>query len=315
MTADEIRRERDALVERHGPWTAHNVRLAQDVWTISQEPAGDEVKLRRVTQIVSDLCGGSLAGVRVLDLACLEGMYALELARRGADVVGIEGRESSVEKARFAARALDLERVEFVQDDVRNLSVERYGSFDVVLCLGILYHLDVPDLFAFVERASEACRRALVADTAVGARASETHRHDGQPYRGRRLVEHAPGSTPDERLQAVWSSLDNVSAFALTRPSLETLLARCGFSSVYECHVPAEPAKEVDRVTLLALKGTPVGGLLAPAPVEDAAAVPERPPVGRRLEASRVFSAGGHVVPPPLRARVRRLLGAETRRH
>ena len=49
----------------------------------------------------------------------------------------------------------------------------------------------------------------------------------------------------EERLAAVWSSLDNVTAFALTRPSLERLLARSGFTSVYECHVPAEPAKEV----------------------------------------------------------------------
>jgi hypothetical protein len=129
------------------------------------------------------------------------------------------------------------------------------------------------------------------------------------------LAEHDPHSTEEERLAAVWSSLDNVSAYALTRPSLETLLARSGFTSVYECHVPAEPEKQFDRLTLLALKGTGVGELLAPAPTEDASFVPERPPLARRLERSRLWTRGRTIVPRPLRARLRRLLGAETRHH
>ncbi|MFN2627991.1 MAG: class I SAM-dependent methyltransferase [Gaiellaceae bacterium] len=311
--AETVRREQGEIERRFGAWTAHNVRLAEGVYTISSEPAGDEVKLRRVTQIVSDLAGGELEGLRVLDLASLEGMYAFELARRGADVVAIEGREANIEKARFAARTLGLDSIRFLHGDVRALSRAEHGEFDVVLCLGILYHLDVPDLFELVERVSEVCRRALVVDTAVGT-GGEEHRHDGHRYRGRRLTEHTPDSTEDERLAALWSSLDNVSAVALTRASLESLLARCGFTSVYECHVPAEPAKEIDRTTLLAIKGPPVGRLLSPQPAEDAASVPERPPLGRRLEASR-FRALGRLVPPVLRARIRRILSAEMRHH
>src|SRR5207244_4569280 len=129
------------------------------------------------------------------------------------------------------------------------------------------------------------------------------------------LVEHDPASSAEERLRALWSSLDNATAFALTRPSLERLLARSGFTSVYECHVPAEPAKQVDRVTLLALKGELADALLAPAPREHPAGVPERPPLGRRLEAARVWTLGRWLAPRPLRARLRALLGAETRRY
>jgi SAM-dependent methyltransferase len=312
---DALLREKAELEARHGAWTAHNIRLAEGVYTRSPAPAGDEVKLRRVTQVVSDLCNGSLEGVRVLDLACLEGMYALELAQRGAEVVGIEGRAANVEKSRFAARALGLDAEMFVQDDIRNLSSETYGEFDVVLALGILYHLDVPDLFDVVARIAASCRRALVVDTSVGARRLETVDHRGRSYRGRRLVEHAPDSTADERLGAVWSSLDNTTAFALTRASLETLLGHSGFTSVYECHVPAEPGKEVDRVTLVALKGTPVVELLSPTPPESAAEVPERAPLARWIEASGLLALGRHAVPRPLRAHLRRLLGTETRRH
>jgi SAM-dependent methyltransferase len=312
---ESLRLEKEALEASFGPWTAHNVRLADDLYTMSDRPTGDEVKLRRVTQVVSDVCAGTLDGIRVLDLACLEGMYALELARRGAEVVAIEGREANIEKARFAARALGLERIEFLQEDVRDLSRDRHGEFDVVLCLGILYHLDAPDLFPFVERIAEVCARVLVVDTATAAQASESLESDGQVYRAQRLVEHDPESSQEERLEAVWSSLDNASAVALTRPSLVSLLGRSGFTSVCDVSVPAEPAKQLNRVTLLALKGSPVGPLLAPGPDEDAATVPERPPFAQRLEGSRLWSAGRLAIPKSLRARLRGTLGAETRKH
>jgi len=311
---DAVRRERAELEARRGPWTAHNIRLGDGIATLSEAPTGDEVKLRRVTQIVSDLFCGDLAGLRVLDLACLEGMYAIELARRGAEVVAIEGREANLDKARFAARVLGLE-VDFRLGDVRDLSRELHGEFDAVLCLGILYHLDADDLFPFVERLHEVTRRALVVDTGISIRAGETRAWQGHEYRGETLVEHAPESTEEERRQAVWSSLDNPSAWALTRPSLLRLLAETGFTSAYECWVPAEPAKTPERVTVVALKGEPVAELVSPAPPTDAAAVPERPPPGARLPGTRLWAAARLATPKPLRARIRRLVGAETRRH
>src|SRR6185312_3239744 len=72
MDGAAVRREHADLVARLGPWTAHNVRLADGFYAIGPEPSGDEVKLRRVVQVVSDLLDGRVAGARVLDLACLE---------------------------------------------------------------------------------------------------------------------------------------------------------------------------------------------------------------------------------------------------
>ncbi len=311
---DAIRREQAEIEARFGPWTAHNVRLADGVYTLSDAPAGDEVKLRRVTQIVSDLFDGRIDGLRILDLACLEGMYALEFARRGAEVVAIEGREANLEKARFAAHALALE-VDFRLGDVRELSRDVHGEFDVVLCLGILYHLDAPDVFHFVERMAEVCRRALIVDTSVAASGNEERTYDEHAYRGTSLFEHDPSSTAQERLTAVWSSLDNPTAWAPTRPSLLTLLGRAGFTSVSECWVPAEPGKGPTRITLIALRGRPETLCITPQPLEPPDSVPERTPVGARLPSMRLWAAGRFAVPRPLRARIRRLLGAETRRH
>jgi SAM-dependent methyltransferase len=315
MEPDEIRHEVSQLVARDGPWTAHNLRLADGVFTIGPEPAGDEVKLRRVTQTVADLCGGDLHGVRVLDLACLEGMYALELAKRGAAVMAVDGREVNLAKVRLAARALGV-AIDVQLGDVRDLSRDRHGTFDVVLCLGLLYHLDAADLFPFVQRLAEVCDKALIVDTHTPDSQTEERRYDGHPYTGRVLVEHAPDATEEDRLRAVWSSLDNPFAFALTKPSLVRLLARSGFTSVHETHLPAEPEKVIGRTTLVALKGSPIGRLLTPDPATRADDVRERPPLSTRLVATRAWSSiGRRALPRALRARIRGALGVETRRH
>jgi SAM-dependent methyltransferase len=314
MDVDAIRREKSAIEERYGPWTAHNVRLADGLYTIAPEPSGDEVKLRRVVQVVHDVFE-RVDRLRVLDLACLEGMYALELAARGADVVAIEGREANLAKARFAARVLGLEdRIDFRLGDVRELSRDKHGEFDAILCLGILYHLDAPDAFPFVGRLAEICGRLLVVDTNVSLAPRDEYRRDGATYKGETLFEHDPSSSEEERLKAVWSSLDNPSAWIPTRPSLLSLLARAGFTSVAECWIPAEPEKTSGRITLVALKGTPQEPQLTPAPPSDRSAVPERPPLGARMPRMRLWRLG-RLLPSPVRARIRRALGVETRRH
>ena len=49
--------------------------------------------------------------------------------------MGVEIREASIEKARFVKDVLALDNLELAQDDVRSLTAEKYGIFDVVLCL------------------------------------------------------------------------------------------------------------------------------------------------------------------------------------
>ena len=273
MDADLIERRKQQIVDRFGPWTAHNILLGDDVYTIKKGIAGDEIKLRRVLQIVSDLSQRPLASLRVLDLACLEGMYAVELARHGAEAIGIEGREANIEKARFAKDVLALEKLSFVQDDVRNLSLEKYGSFDVVLCLGILYHLDMPDVVRFLERIAQVCQGFAVIDTHVSAARERAYAYGGRTYWGRVFKEHETSSTSEDRARQLWASLDNPDSVWLTRSSLYNALLHAGFTSVYECRVPGESVKPVDRVTLVAMKGQRPDLLSSPLlgaqPIED----------------------------------------------
>jgi 2-polyprenyl-3-methyl-5-hydroxy-6-metoxy-1,4-benzoquinol methylase len=63
--------------------------------------------------------------------------------------------------------------VRFIEADVRTLSVDTHGMFDVVLCLGILHHIPREDLPRFIENVSAVCRDLLVAKTFVSLRSAE----------------------------------------------------------------------------------------------------------------------------------------------
>jgi SAM-dependent methyltransferase len=256
MDLETLRNKQRIVVDKWGPWTASNIHLADHCYTIGEQIQGDEIKLRRVLQVVSDAIRRPLDSLRVLDLACAEGIYAIEFARQGAAAVGIEGRTAHVEKAKFVKDALSLTNLEIVQDDVRNLCEEKYGLFDVVLCLGILYHLDVPDVFSFIERIGEVCRDIAVIDTRITLGPTVSYVYDGTKYWGHPISEgHDPSDTPAQKHKRYWASLDNLTSFHLSRTSLYCMLSRVGFTSVYECYIPAEPEKPIDRVTLLAIKG------------------------------------------------------------
>ncbi|WP_448573392.1 class I SAM-dependent methyltransferase [Trichothermofontia sp.] len=258
LSAAQIEQAKQAIIAQYGPWTAHNIHLGHGIYTLDNQSARD-IRPRWLTQIVADIARRPWTQLRILDLACLEGWYAIECALQGAEVVGIEGRKASVEKARLVKDIHRLDRLTFYQDDVRNLSVANYGQFDVILCLGILYHLDAPDVFAFIEQLAACCRGFAIVDTHISLTPAVEQTYQGQTYWGEYYQEHAEAASPAEREQAAWASLDNPKSFWLTRPSLVNCLQTSGFTSVYECYKFSQGfAKQgvSDRLALLAMRGT-----------------------------------------------------------
>ncbi len=213
--------------------------------------------------------------MRALDLGALEGLYGLELALAGAEVVFVEGRESSAEKIRFAGRSLGIERAEVFTQDVRELSLSSHGQFDVILCIGLLYHLELESVLQLLTTMRELCTRAVVIDTHIALEDDELRRAagelwidadktlsplqtvelDGQIYRGRNYLEHDAASSPERRAQALWASLDNETSFWPTKTSLTNALVAAGFTSVLECLAPPLPGLAPDRVMLAAISG------------------------------------------------------------
>jgi tRNA (mo5U34)-methyltransferase len=121
------------------PWF-HNLDL-NGIQTAPDHFLGDypEVKWRNFANAIpSDLRGKS-----VLDIGCNAGFYSMEMKRRGADlVVGIDSDPRYLAQARLAAEVSELE-IEFHQFSVYD--VARLGrKFDLVLFLGVFYHLRHP---------------------------------------------------------------------------------------------------------------------------------------------------------------------------
>ena len=82
-----------------------------------------------------------LHGRRVLDIGTWDGWFAFEMERRGADVVAIDNWDNP----RFhQVHAMLDSRVEYRQMDMYELTPERIGRFDIVLFMGVLYHLKHP---------------------------------------------------------------------------------------------------------------------------------------------------------------------------
>lgn len=84
-----------------------------------------------------------LRGKRALDIGAWDGWFSFELERRGARVLAVDS--TALERFRVARELLGSQ-VEYVIDDVCRLSPARIGYFDVVMFLGVLYHLKHPML-------------------------------------------------------------------------------------------------------------------------------------------------------------------------
>jgi tRNA (mo5U34)-methyltransferase len=143
--------DRDRTSERIralGPWF-HNMNL-NGVWTAPDHPLGDypAMKWTRFASAIPD----DLSGRSVLDIGCNGGFYSIEMKRRGARrVVGIDHDGDYLAQAKFAAEVLGLD-IEFRQLSVFDVALlgER---FDVVIFMGVLYHLRHPLLALDLVRA------------------------------------------------------------------------------------------------------------------------------------------------------------------
>lgn len=253
MNEHELRTRKAELEAQFGPWTAANIPLAHGIVTNPQR-SGPHLLLRRTVQTIADLSMKPWNQLRILDLGSLEGFYSLEFASQGAEVVAIEGRESNNAHARFAAEVLEFRNVEFITDDVRNLSPEKYGQFDVVFCSGILYHLAGADACRFLASVTKVCKRLTILDTQVGLKPDHSIRWEGHSYSGFVFREHAPEDTPEVKASKKWASLENETSFWFTKSSLLNLLRDVGFTSAFEILSP-NVFDYSDRLTFAAIIG------------------------------------------------------------
>jgi tRNA (mo5U34)-methyltransferase len=133
------RAELQKRIRQLGPWF-HNMDL-EGVQTAPDHFLGDypRFKWRAFQHVIPD----DLTGKSVLDIGCNGGFYSIEMKRRGADrVMAVDFDETYLAQAKFAAEVCNVE-IEFAKLSVYDVASLR-EKFDLVIFMGVLYHLRHP---------------------------------------------------------------------------------------------------------------------------------------------------------------------------
>jgi tRNA (mo5U34)-methyltransferase len=144
-----------------GPWF-HNFQIAEGIWTNPEGGPGPhypDIRWNLIEPLLPELSGKS-----VLDIGCSSGFFSLKLKELGArSVLGVDDGEQpkAIEQARFAAKTLGLE-VDFEIRSVYRVA-ELQRQFDVVLFMGVLYHLRHPLLA--LEALRQVCGGTMILQT------------------------------------------------------------------------------------------------------------------------------------------------------
>ena len=104
--------------------------------------------------------------IACIDIACHEGFYSIEVAKRGLKrVLGIDIRDDSLAKGRFVAEKLQLNNTEFKHMNAEDVKPESVGMFEISFFLGLLYHVENPMLC--LRRAASVTKDLCILETQV----------------------------------------------------------------------------------------------------------------------------------------------------
>jgi SAM-dependent methyltransferase len=216
-------------IERLAPWM-YEFTFADGTRTPLLSEGLRAIHAVRLAMIVDLLDITSLQrGTSVLDVACNEGWFGLELAKRGAtDVLGIDSRPRNIEKAELARDRVGLHACRFAVGDVTEMALP---PADVVLLLGIVYHVEDP--IRLIRRAAAAARRVLFVETQLLKPHEPLRFGWGSP---------APRESPDAfamlREDAATNDLSAERGFSLVpnASAVISILRDIGFRSIAQLH-------------------------------------------------------------------------------
>jgi hypothetical protein len=156
---------------------------------------------------------------RLLDLGAGHCKFSLWASRHGFDVTAVDARTERVPPPET------LGPIKFIQSDVRAFDL---SGFEVILCLGLIYHLDIADQFTLLQRCAET-RAIVILDTQVHI--PELVPSDFSEPWARRLMErngYAGVAFPER--DNVMASVGNESSFWHTPDSWLRLYENAGFA-------------------------------------------------------------------------------------
>lgn len=162
MTVDGVESDRRKRVQEINWW--HTIDLGDGLLTAGRDATAEKLGTLKLPE--------RFDGLAVLDIGAWDGFFSFEAEKRGAsrivamDPMWRNENMPGFDKSGFLlARELLNSRVEDVDLDVYQLDPTAIGTFDVVLFLGVLYH--VKDPFGAIERVASVTRDRLILETHV----------------------------------------------------------------------------------------------------------------------------------------------------
>lgn len=125
-----------------------------------------DTRWQMLQSCLDERLGSAVDGLSAIDLASHQGWFAYQMANKGfSRVLGIDARESHVSDSTLIRDIYGLENLSFEQADVHEQVAGQRGQFDVVLMLGLLYHLENP--VGALRTCRELCKNICLIETQI----------------------------------------------------------------------------------------------------------------------------------------------------
>jgi tRNA (mo5U34)-methyltransferase len=134
-------------VKELGPWF-HQIEVAEGVRTRDIAPSpGPQPRDHPLDRwiILEKVIPRDLSGLRILDIGCAEGFFAIEMARRGAQVVAVDAAPQYIARLNWLIAHFGLANITTRVATIESMA-EANERFDFVLMIALLYHLRSPQL-------------------------------------------------------------------------------------------------------------------------------------------------------------------------